>query len=168
MSLKSKVESKEINDLFWENHLTLSTAESCTGGLLAAAITAIPGCSNFFMGGVVAYSNELKERILGVQHETLETKGAVSEETVIEMVKGAMHNFGTDCAIATTGIAGPSGGTPEKPVGTIWIAAAHGEKMKTEKLEGNQGRELNALYATEKAMRFLLDLFQKEEKDVEK
>lgn len=168
MSLKSKVESKEINDLFWERHLTLSTAESCTGGLLSAAITAIAGCSNFFKGGVVAYSNELKERILGVRHETLETKGAVSEETVIEMVKGAMKNLETDCAMATTGIAGPSGGSPEKPVGTIWIAAAHGEHIVTKKLDGDEGRELNALYATEKVMQLMLDLLQKIENEEEK
>lgn len=168
MSLKCKIESKIINDLFWKKQLTLSTAESCTGGLLSAAITAIAGCSYFFKGGVVAYSNELKERILGVQHETLETKGAVSEETVIEMVRGAMQYFGTDCAMATTGIAGPSGGTPGKPVGTIWIAAAHGERIMTEKLEGDRGRGLNALYATEKVMRLLLDLFQKEENEKEK
>ena len=116
MSVEGKFLSKEINDLFWREGLTLVTAESCTAGSVAAAITAVAGSSHFFKGGIIAYSNEIKENLLGVNHGTLETHGAVSEETVIEMVKGAMKSMNSDCAVATSGIAGPTGGTPDKPV----------------------------------------------------
>ncbi|EPT33688.1 competence/damage-inducible protein CinA [Bacteroidetes bacterium oral taxon 272 str. F0290] len=168
MSLESKFLSREINDLFWREELTLSTAESCTGGLLASSITAIPGSSQFYKGGVIAYSLEAKEQLLGVSRETLQTKGVVSKETVVEMAKGAMKSMNSDCAIATTGIAGPTGGTSENPVGTIWIAAVCRDRVITEKLEGDNGRELNVLYATEKALQLLIKLFPNEEKENEK
>ena len=117
---------------------------------MAAAITAVAGSSQFFKGGIIAYSNEIKESLLGVNHETLETHGAVSEETVIEMVKGAMKSMNSDCAVATSGIAGPTGGTPDKPVGTIWIAAGCKDKVITLKLEGDEGRNKNIANATQK------------------
>lgn len=107
-----------------ERGLTLATAESCTGGTIASQLTAQAGASAYFKGGVVAYSNEVKECALGVQHSTLETHGAVSEETAREMAEGVRKRLGADLAIATTGIAGPDGGTKEKPVGTVWIAVA--------------------------------------------
>lgn len=103
---------------------TLATAESCTGGLIAHKITALAGASDYYRGGVVAYSNEVKECALGVRHATLEAHGAVSEETVREMVEGVRSRLGADYAVATTGIAGPGGGTPAKPVGTVWIGIA--------------------------------------------
>lgn len=103
---------------------TLATAESCTGGTLASRLTALAGASAYFRGGVVAYSNEVKEHALGVKHETLLAHGAVSEATALEMAEGARTRLASDYAIATTGIAGPGGGTPEKPVGTVWIAVA--------------------------------------------
>ena len=106
MSVEGKFLSKEINDLFWREGLTLVTAESCTAGSVAAAITAVAGSSHFFKGGIIAYSNEIKENLLGVNHGTLETHGAVSEETVVEMVKGAIEVLDTDYAVATSGIAG--------------------------------------------------------------
>ena len=122
MSLQNKFLSKELSDKFWKEGLTLATAESCTAGNIAAVITAIPGSSHFYKGGIVAYSDEVKINLLGVNPETLEKQGAVSEETVIEMVQGAMKTMNSDCAVATSGIAGPTGGTPDKPVGTVWIA----------------------------------------------
>ena len=105
-------------------HQTIATAESCTGGRLAAALNAQSGSSAYYMGSVVAYDNTIKEQVLGVKHDTLEKYGAVSEQTVREMAEGVRALMQTDYAIATSGIAGPTGGTPEKPVGTVWIAWA--------------------------------------------
>lgn len=98
------------------------TAESCTGGWIAKAVTEIAGCSAWFECGMVAYSYEAKQALLGVRPETLIKHGAVSEETVLEMVAGALVHSGATLAVAVTGIAGPSGGTPDKPVGTVWLA----------------------------------------------
>ena len=105
-------------------HQIIATAESCTGGRLAAALNAQSGASAYYMGSVVAYDNTIKEQVLGVKHDTLEKYGAVSEQTVREMAEGVRALMNTDYAIATSGIAGPTGGTPEKPVGTVWIAWA--------------------------------------------
>ena len=104
-----------------QRKLTLVTAESCTGGWIAKTLTDLPGSSAWFDAGVVTYSYEAKEALLGVNPRTLEHAGAVSEETALEMVSGALARFGAGVAVAVTGIAGPSGGTPEKPVGTVWI-----------------------------------------------
>lgn len=125
---------KVILNLMGERGLTLSTAESCTGGYIAHLLTQHAGSSKVFYGGAVSYSYELKESILGVKNETLWQHGAVSEETVIEMVQGALLNFKSDYAIAVTGIAGPDGGTPDKPVGTVWVAVASTGKMLVKKL----------------------------------
>ena len=103
---------------------TIATAESCTGGRLAAALNAQSGSSAYYMGSVVAYDNSIKEQVLGVQHDTLLQHGAVSEQTVLQMAEGVRTLMHTDFAIATSGIAGPTGGTPDKPVGTVWIAWA--------------------------------------------
>ncbi|MBK7030453.1 MAG: competence/damage-inducible protein A [Bacteroidales bacterium] len=111
-----------IGELLREKGSTLSAAESCTGGMIAQMITSIPGSSDYFKGSIVAYSNEIKEKLLGVHQETLIQHGAVSEQTVIEMAVGSRNKLGTDFAIAVSGIAGPTGGTDEKPVGTTWIA----------------------------------------------
>lgn len=108
--------------------LTVATAESCTGGNIAHSLTLILGASDVVAGGVVSYSNEVKMHVLGVKAGTLETHGAVSRETVIEMARGVMALTGADVAVATSGIAGPGGGTPDKPVGTVWIAARVGDK----------------------------------------
>ena len=160
MSVEGKFLSIEINDLFWREGLTLVTAESCTAGSVAAAITAVAGSSQFFKGGIIAYSNEIKESLLGVNHETLETHGAVSEETVIEMVKGAMKALKTDCAVATSGIAGPGGGMPEKPVGTVWIAAGYKNEIRTYRQETNRGRAMNIERAGNNALLILRDLLK--------
>lgn len=113
-----------VADTMKRHHATLATAESCTGGALASQLTAMAGASEYYRGGVVAYSNEVKECALGVSHQTLLDNGAVSEETVRQMAEGARSRLGSDYAVATTGIAGPGGGTPQKPVGTVWIAVA--------------------------------------------
>lgn len=116
--------AQAIGDLLQENRLTLAVAESCTGGLLGTLITNTPGSSAYFEGGVIAYSDGVKQQVLGVPKDTLEQHGAVSSETAIAMAKGARTLLRTDLALATTGIAGPSGGTPEKPVGLVFIALA--------------------------------------------
>lgn len=148
---------KEIGCLLRSANLTLSTAESCTGGGVAARITSVPGSSDYFMGGIVAYANEVKRELLHVSMETLEKRGAVSRETVIEMAKGAMKTLKTDCAIATSGIAGPGGGTLEKPVGTIWIAVAYKNEIVTKCQTGDEGRENNVKKTIENALLMLLE-----------
>lgn len=127
-----------------ENGCTLATAESCTGGSIAASITGVAGCSAVFRGGVVAYSNEVKTTVLAVCEDTLVAHGAVSEEVVRQMAQGAQHIMNAHCAIATSGIAGPGGGTPEKPVGTVWLAVAVGKTVFTRlMLSDDKGREVN-------------------------
>ena len=165
MSVETKTLSKLISEIFWREGLTLATAESCTAGNVAAIITAIPGSSRFYKGGVVAYANEVKEELLHVKKETLETHGAVSEETAIEMVNGAMEALHTDYAVATTGVAGPGGGSPEKPVGTVWVAAGNKDKVLTAKLTEDEGREKNIQAATAKTLQLLLELCQKQENE---
>jgi nicotinamide-nucleotide amidase len=133
---------KAILNFMTENELTLSTAESCTGGYIAHLITQHPGSSKVFFGGAVSYSYELKESMLGVKNETLWQYGAVSRETVTEMVEGALLNYKSDYAIAVTGIAGPDGGTPDKPVGTVWVGVASAKKTITKKfLFGNKRQQ---------------------------
>jgi len=99
----------------------LATAESCTGGLIASELTNVPGSSAWYMGGVIAYSNKVKQQMLDVPSDVLAASGAVSRETVLAMARGAARRFGAECALAVSGIAGPDGGTPDKPVGTVWI-----------------------------------------------
>ena len=165
MLLQSKFISKQLGNTFRKEGLTLATAESCTSGSIAAVITSIPGSSSYFKGGIVAYSDEVKINLLGVNPETLETEGAVNEETVIAMAKGAMKSLNSDCAIATSGIAGPTGGTSGNPVGTIWIAAIMKDKISTLKILGDEGREKNVINATLKALQLLQDLVQNKENE---
>ena len=165
MSLHNNFISKELSNKFWKEGLTLATAESCTAGNIAAVITAIPGSSRFYKGGIVAYSNEVKTNLLNVNPETLQTKGAVSEETVIEMVKGAMKSMNSDCAIATSGIAGPTGGSPENPVGTVWIAVGMKDKIITQKIDGDEGRQKNIEKATLNALQLLKKILQNQENE---
>lgn len=124
-----------------ERGVTLATAESCTGGTLASRLTALAGASAYFRGGVVAYSNEVKECALGVKHATLEAHGAVSEETVREMAEGVRQRLGADYGVATTGVAGPGGGSPAKPVGTVWMAIASAEGTEAKLLHYGDRRQ---------------------------
>ncbi len=118
-----------VGELLVQRRMTLAVAESCTGGLICHRITNVAGSSSYFLGGVIAYANEAKLKVLGVRQETLDTYGAVSAETVLQMASGVRLTLGADIGISTSGIAGPTGGTPEKPVGTTWIgfSAADGE-----------------------------------------
>jgi nicotinamide-nucleotide amidase len=112
----------------------VATAESCTGGMIGELLTAMPGSSASVLGGAIVYSNAEKVRQLGVSQATLDAHGAVSEPTVIEMANGARERFGADIAVAVSGVAGPDGGTPEKPVGTVWVARASADGVRTKKL----------------------------------
>jgi nicotinamide-nucleotide amidase len=149
-----------IGNLLKNRRLFIATAESCTGGTIASRLTSVAGCSEYFKGSVVAYSNEVKMSLLGVSAETLNIHGAVSRETVIEMVKGAMKALKTDCAVATSGIAGPGGGTIDKPVGTVWIAAAYQNKIVTLMQETDRGREQNIERACNNALLLIQKLIK--------
>lgn len=151
---------EEIGALLKEKHLTMATAESCTGGGIAALVTSVSGSSSYFNGGIVAYQNEVKEQILKVHSETIEKYNVVSAQTVEEMAKGAMKALHADCAVATSGIAGPTGGDEERPVGTIWIAAAYADKVVTMKQEGDQGRAKNIERAIKNALSLLAKLLK--------
>ncbi|HVW95025.1 MAG TPA: competence/damage-inducible protein A [Mucilaginibacter sp.] len=155
---------KVILDFMESRNLTLSVAESCTGGYISHLITQNPGCSKVFFGGTVSYSNSLKESILGVRTETLDQFGAVSEETVTEMVQGALRQFKTDYAIAVTGIAGPDGGTLEKPVGTVWVAVASAAKTEVKKLTFGNRRRQNIERSAISALTMLNTLLHNSEK----
>lgn len=150
----------QVGQRLHERGLKLAVAESCTGGLLGSRITDVPGSSEYFWGGVVAYAYEAKADVLHVSWDTLNTKGAVSRETVLEMAKGARDLMKADIAISISGIAGPGGGTPEKPVGTTWIGlvAQDGERAVVFQFTGN--REENKVFAVDAALRLLLDYLE--------
>jgi nicotinamide-nucleotide amidase len=144
-----------LYQLLKEKGKTLAVAESCTGGYIAHLITSIPGSSAIFMGGVVSYANEAKISVLGVQRSTLEQFGAVSEQTVTEMAKGVMQQMKTTYGLATSGIMGPDGGSPEKPVGTVWIAVANGTVVKTQKFQFRFDRKRNIQLAANAALNMM-------------
>lgn len=148
--------AKRAGELLKRMGLTLSLAESCTGGLIAHRITNISGSSNYFLGGVVAYSNEAKEKILGLPHETILRYGAVSEESARAMAEGARRLFVSDLALAVTGIAGPTGGTPEKPVGLVYIALAVEEEVRCERHIWSGDRLQNKAQSAEAALEMLI------------
>ena len=135
--------------------MNISTAESCTGGYIAHRITSVSGSSDYFTGSVIAYSNRIKEDVLKVDHESIEKLGAVSEEVAIAMAKGIKKEFGTDCSIAVTGIAGPDGGTDENPVGTVWIAVAVKENIIAKKFLFGDNRERNIIRASITALNMM-------------
>jgi nicotinamide-nucleotide amidase len=137
------------------NQKTMGTAESCTGGYIAHLITSIAGSSAYYKGSVISYANDVKENVLHVKNDTLGKYGAVSQETVIEMVKGAIEELNIDYALAVSGIMGPDGGTVEKPVGTVWIAVGNIEKTETLKLNLRFDRQRNIAMTAMNALNFL-------------
>ena len=150
-----------LGSILTERGETLATAESCTGGNIAHEITRVAGSSVYFKGSVVAYSNEVKARVLNVSSETLSGFGAVSRETVLQMVSGVQRLLSSDCAIATSGIAGPGGGSVEKPVGTVWIAVWYGERSEVECFCFEGDREQVIARATQSALLMLIQLMTK-------
>lgn len=150
-----------LGSILTERGETLATAESCTGGNIAHEITRVAGSSVYFKGSVVAYSNEVKTRVLNVSSETLSGFGAVSRETVLQMVAGVQRLLSSDCAIATSGIAGPGGGSVEKPVGTVWIAVRYGERSEAECFCFEGDREQVIARATQSALLMLIQLMTK-------
>jgi PncC family amidohydrolase len=144
-----------VGRLLTKQGLTIAVAESCTGGLIAHQLTNVSGSSAYFVGGVVAYANEVKEQVLGVSGETLAAHGAISEETVREMARGARRLFGTDVAISATGIAGPTGGKPQKPVGLVYVALAAPDLERYERHLWQGDRLENKRQTSEAALEML-------------
>ena len=156
-----KTLEEAVGELLNEAEKTLAVAESCTGGFLAHSLTSIPGSSRYFQGGVVAYSNALKTSLLGVLEETLSNHGAVSEETIRAMAEGGRERLKTDFGVATSGIAGPGGGTPDKPVGTVWIAVAGPGETVAKKILLSNNRLVNIRRSTVVALNMLRKLILK-------
>lgn len=148
---------------------SVATAESCTGGGIAASLTAVPGSSTCVKGGIVAYTEEIKMRLLDVSSRVLQTYGVVSQRTVEEMARGAMKTFDSDFAVATSGVAGPSGGSEDIPVGTIWIAVASRSQMETYCVNYyNEGRDKNTQNAIVESLKLLQKVVENEENQVKK
>lgn len=165
MDLDLKLVSKEINEILWHDNKTLSTAESCTAGRIASVITAVPGSSNYYKGGLICYADEVKESLLGVDAKVIEEQTPVCEEVVRQMVCGANKLFGTDYAVAISGYAGPGGPDGGKSgviVGTIWIAVGNDKNIITRMIEEDNGRDKNLASATSVAMHMLLDFIKSE------
>lgn len=140
--------------------LKLATAESCTGGLVSHRLTDVPGSSEYFLGGVIAYAYEAKVALLGVSWETLKTHGAVSRATVLEMARGARRALAADLAVSVSGIAGPSGGLPDKPVGTTWLGLSTAEGAWARLYVFSGDRRENKAAAAEASLQLLLDYLQ--------
>lgn len=151
-----------IGNLLRQQKLTLSVAESCTGGLVSHRITNIPGSSDYFMGGIVAYAYEAKVSLLGVSWETLRAHGAVSREVVLQMARGARQSLLTDLALSVSGIAGPAGETDEKPVGTTWMALADANQAWARGFYFKGNRLENKSASAEALLQLLLDYLQGE------
>lgn len=152
-----KLIEEQIGELLRERGLKLATAESCTGGLVGDRITNIPGSSDYYIGGVVSYAYEAKVALLGVSWDTLQTFGAVSRETVLEMARGVRKALSADIAVSVSGIAGPGGGLPDKPVGTTWIglSSQDGDWARAFCFDGD--RETNKASSADAAFQFVLD-----------
>ena len=158
--LKAKEDLKPealLQNLFIAANKTLATAESCTGGKIAAAITSVAGSSKYFKGSVIAYDNEIKSRILNVEASDIDEYGAVSQQVVEQMALGVKELMETDFAVSTSGVAGPDGGTDDKPIGTVWIAVASKERLVSRKFFFPNNREINIQRSTNAAIFMLFD-----------
>lgn len=149
---------EQTGELLRAKGLVMGTAESCTGGRIANMITLVAGSSEYFAGGVISYSNDVKHNVLGVSEESLSQHGAVSRDVVEQMALGAIRVLGCDCSVATSGIAGPGGGTPEKPVGTVWIAAALKDRIISRCWHFGTERQQNIQSAADAALTMLSEL----------
>ncbi|MFT7000971.1 MAG: nicotinamide-nucleotide amidase, partial [Spirosomataceae bacterium] len=151
-----------VGRLLMDDNSTISLAESCTGGFASHLFTSIPGSSAYFQGSIVSYANDIKAKTLGVKEETLKSHGAVSEETVKEMADGVRKLMGTTYGLATSGVAGPTGGTPEKPVGTVFIAVSSAEKTVCRKLQLTLQRKVNIEYSSYSVINLLRLIINKQ------
>ena len=161
MEFETKTLSRQIQDLLYDNGKTLGTAESCTGGRIAEAIIAVPGASNYFKGGIISYTNEIKMKLLHVNEKTLEEQTAVCEDVAKQMVSGACDALNVDYAISSTGIAGPGGGTKDIPVGTIWFGFGAKDDVESYLLTEDDGRDINLAKATNQALKLFLDYIKR-------
>ena len=150
-----------VGELLRSHKLRLAAAESCTGGLLGHRLTNVPGSSDYFAGGVVAYSNDAKQRVLGVHHATLYDYGAVSEQTALEMARAVRRLFHSDVGVSVTGIAGPGGGTPDKPVGLVYIALSARDAETCRRFMWDSDREGNKACSAQAALEMLVAYLRK-------
>ena len=153
-------EAEQLIGLLKSKRLRMSAAESCTGGMIGCMMTSVPGSSDVFLGSAVTYSNDAKERILGVSHQTLMDHGAVSMETASEMAKGSIDAYESDVAVSVTGIAGPGGATPEKPVGLVYIAVADGPRVVVTKNLFQGDRQSIRNQTAVEAIKLLIELVE--------
>jgi len=160
-SLTAASLAKELGKLLCARNLTLAVAESCTGGMIGAAITSISGSSEYFLGGVIAYSNEIKTKVLGVGPGILLSKGAVSAESVAAMARGAQRLLGAHCAISISGVAGPGGGTKLKPVGLVYVGIAAGKIVRTFRYRFEGNRQAVRRQATVAALKRMIEAVKK-------
>lgn len=149
-----------IKDLYVKKGLTLAVAESCTGGLISSRLTDVPGSSDYFVGGIVSYANSAKVKLLGIQASVIKKHGAVSGQTARRMAQGARRRFAADVGIAVTGIAGPGGGTKEKPVGLVYMAAASGERVTSKKCFFSGSRPEIKKRSADAVLRLALELIR--------
>lgn len=168
MEFETKILSKGIQEMLYNSDKTVGTAESCTGGRIAEALISVPGASNYFKGGVVSYTNEVKENLLGVSHEVLEEQTAVCEEVAREMVLGTIKTLNVDFAISVTGVAGPTGGTPAIPVGTIYVGYGDKTDVRVVKLTEDFGRDINLAIATNTALKGMLEFLKEHAEELKK
>lgn len=168
MEFETKILSKGIQEMLYNSDKTVGTAESCTGGRIVEALISVPGASNYFKGGVISYTNEVKENLLGVSHEVLEEQTAVCEEVAREMVLGTIKTLNVDFAISATGVAGPTGGTPAIPVGTIYVGYGDKNDVRVVKLTEDFGRDINLAIATNTALKGMLEFLKEHAEELKK